>query len=317
MRRHAHRRHRPHRRRARRARCRRAATRSRCSRATPTGRARRSGVEAARLGPARRARRRPRRWPGATRSSTSRARTSPSAGPTRPSARSATRARSARATSSPACAAAEPRPRVLVCASAVGYYGPHGDEPVDRVTPPGDDFLAEVVRRLGARGARRRASSACASSSLRTGVVLDRDGGALAKMLPLFKLGVGGPVAGGAPVHALDPRRRRRRPLPRRARRRATGAARQRQRARARSPTGVLARRSAARCTAPPSRPCPAFALALLYGDMAEIVTDRPARGARARARARLRLPRTPTSTRRCADAAARTARAASSARMS
>ncbi len=93
-------------------------------------------------------------------------------------------------------AAVEPRPRVLVSASAVGYYGPHGDEQVDEATPPGSDFLAGVcivwereavaAEELGLRVAR-----------IRTGVVLDPDGGALAKMLPPFKLGAGGPVAGG------------------------------------------------------------------------------------------------------------------------
>jgi uncharacterized protein (TIGR01777 family) len=93
-------------------------------------------------------------------------------------------------------AAAEPRPGVLVSASAVGYYGAHGDEPVTEATPPGDDFLAGIcvawereaaaAEELGVRVVR-----------LRTGVVLDRGSGALAKMLPFFRLGVGGPVAGG------------------------------------------------------------------------------------------------------------------------
>jgi uncharacterized protein len=92
--------------------------------------------------------------------------------------------------------AAEPRPGVLVSASAVGFYGPRGDEPVTEEEPPGDDFLAGVcaawereaatAERLGARVVR-----------VRTGVVLDRGGGALAKMLPFFRLGIGGPVAGG------------------------------------------------------------------------------------------------------------------------
>ena len=93
-------------------------------------------------------------------------------------------------------AAAEPRPGVLVSSSAVGFYGPRGDEPVTEQTPPGDDFLAGICRawereaeaaeRLGVRVVR-----------VRTGVVLDKGGGALEKMLPFFKLGVGGPVAGG------------------------------------------------------------------------------------------------------------------------
>src|SRR5215212_3830809 len=92
--------------------------------------------------------------------------------------------------------AAEPRPGVLVSASAVGYYGAHGDEPVPESTPPGTDFLAGVcvvwereaaaAEELGMRVAR-----------MRTGVVLDKGGGALARMLPFFRLGIGGPVAGG------------------------------------------------------------------------------------------------------------------------
>ena len=49
--------------------------------------------------------------------------------------------------------AAEPRPAALVSSSAVGYYGPHGDEQLPEDTPPGDDFLAARLRRLGARGA--------------------------------------------------------------------------------------------------------------------------------------------------------------------
>jgi hypothetical protein len=90
----------------------------------------------------------------------------------------------------------EARPRVLVSASASGYYGPRGDEPVDETAGPGTDFLAGVVvawereaaaaQELGMRVAR-----------MRTGVVLDAGGGALQKMLPFFRAGIGGPVAGG------------------------------------------------------------------------------------------------------------------------
>jgi uncharacterized protein (TIGR01777 family) len=92
---------------------------------------------------------------------------------------------------------AEPRPRVLVSASAVGYYGPHGDEPLDESTPAGEDFLAQVCV-AWEREARRAADLGLRVAIVRTGVVLDRAGGALAKMLPFFKLGVGGPVAGGS-----------------------------------------------------------------------------------------------------------------------
>src|SRR5215218_4030590 len=92
--------------------------------------------------------------------------------------------------------AAAPRPQVLVCSSAIGYYGPHGDERVDEDTPPGDDFLAGVCV-AWEREAQRAAELGLRVARIRTGVVLDKSGGALAKMLPFFKLGVGGPVAGG------------------------------------------------------------------------------------------------------------------------
>jgi uncharacterized protein len=92
--------------------------------------------------------------------------------------------------------AADPRPGVLVSASAVGYYGPHGDEPVTEETPPGDDFLAGICV-VWEREAAAAEELGMRVVRLRTGVVLDRGGGALAKMLPFFKLGIGGPVAGG------------------------------------------------------------------------------------------------------------------------
>jgi uncharacterized protein (TIGR01777 family) len=92
--------------------------------------------------------------------------------------------------------AAEPRPGVLVSSSAVGYYGPHGDETLPESTPAGTDFLARVCV------AWEREASAATELGVRvvlvrTGVVLERSGGALEKMLPPFKMGVGGPVAGG------------------------------------------------------------------------------------------------------------------------
>jgi len=93
-------------------------------------------------------------------------------------------------------AIADPRPSVLVTSSAVGYYGPHGDEVLDEQAPPGDDFLAEVCV-VWEREAQRAAEHGVRVVSVRTGVVLAPGGGALAKMLPFFKLGIGGPVAGG------------------------------------------------------------------------------------------------------------------------
>jgi uncharacterized protein (TIGR01777 family) len=91
---------------------------------------------------------------------------------------------------------ADPRPRVLVSQSASGYYGARGDERLDETVPSGDDFLAGVVvewehEALGAEALGLRVARP------RTGVVLSQSGGALGKMLPPFKLGIGGPVAGG------------------------------------------------------------------------------------------------------------------------
>lgn len=88
------------------------------------------------------------------------------------------------------------RPRVLVSGSASGYYGPHGDEQVDESAPAGDDFLAQVCT-AWEREADTASGLGLRVVRIRTGIVLDKEGGALAKMLPPFKLGVGGPVAGG------------------------------------------------------------------------------------------------------------------------
>lgn len=91
---------------------------------------------------------------------------------------------------------ADPRPAALVSASALGWYGPRGDEEVDESTPPGTDFLAEVCV-AWERAAQEAEQLGMRVVRVRTGVVLDPDGGALAKMLPPFRAGVGGPVAGG------------------------------------------------------------------------------------------------------------------------
>lgn len=88
------------------------------------------------------------------------------------------------------------RPRVLVSASAVGYYGAHGEEPLDEEAPPGKGFLPELCVAWEAR-ARAAEELGLRTVQLRIGVVLDRSAGALAKMLPPFRLGLGGPVAGG------------------------------------------------------------------------------------------------------------------------
>jgi hypothetical protein len=168
-------------------------------------------------------------------------------------------------------AAAEPRPKALVSASAVGYYGARGDEPVPESEPPGSDFLAGVCV-AWEREAEAAAELGLRVVRVRTGVVLDRGGGALAKMLPFFRLGIGGPVAGGSqympwihvddvvgiylaaldgegwegPVNASAPE-----PVTNKTFSRALGRALRR----------------------PALAPVPALAIRALYGEMAEIVT--------------------------------------------
>jgi uncharacterized protein len=167
--------------------------------------------------------------------------------------------------------ATQSRPRVLVGSSAIGYYGVHGEEPLDEDAPPGRDFLAQICvdwEAETAKGAELGMRVVC----VRTGVVLDKSGGALEKMLPPFKLGVGGPVAGGrqyiswihrddlvgiyvaalederwsGPVNATGPE-----PVSNRDFSQALGRALHR----------------------PAVLPVPGAALALLYGEMSEIVT--------------------------------------------
>ena len=87
----------------------------------------------------------------------------------------------------------EARPRVLINASAVGYYGGRGDEVLDESASPGADFLAGVVVEWEKEAA--KASSRVVM--LRTGIVLSKHGGALQQMLPPFKAFVGGPIGSG------------------------------------------------------------------------------------------------------------------------
>ncbi|HEY4452142.1 MAG TPA: TIGR01777 family oxidoreductase [Solirubrobacteraceae bacterium] len=166
---------------------------------------------------------------------------------------------------------ASARPRTLVSSSAIGYYGAHGEEPLDEDAPPGGDFLARVCVEWEAEAA-RAAELGMRVVQVRTGVVLDSAGGALSKMLPAFRLGLGGPLAGGrqyiswihsddlrglicaalederwsGAVNATAPE-----PVPNRDFTRVLGR--------------VLRR--------PALFPVPAAALRLLYGEMAEILT--------------------------------------------
>ena len=91
---------------------------------------------------------------------------------------------------------AKEKPRALLQGSAVGYYGPRGDEPVGENEPPGHDFLAGVCKEWEASTAEAEALGV-RRAVLRTGVVLAREGGALPKMSMPFRLGIGGPVGNG------------------------------------------------------------------------------------------------------------------------
>ena len=168
-------------------------------------------------------------------------------------------------------AAAQVRPQALVSANAVGYYGDRGAERLTEASAPGEGFLAEVCAawEREALTARALGLRVCV---LRSGVVLDRRGGALAKMLPPFRLGVGGPIAGGRQyvswialedivglyLAALDDVR-------------FEGAFN------ATAPGPVtnaqLARAVGRALHRPAALPVPGLALRALYGDMAEIVT--------------------------------------------
>lgn len=103
--------------------------------------------------------------------------------------------------------ASEPRPTTLVSSSAAGYYGDRGDNETDESSPHGSDFLAEVCAEWEHAAQPAATELGMRLVLIRTGVVIDRNGGALKTMLPPFKLGIGGPVAGGRqyiPWIALD-----------------------------------------------------------------------------------------------------------------
>lgn len=88
------------------------------------------------------------------------------------------------------------RPKVLVAASAIGFYGERGDEELTESSTAGDDFLSDVAREWESE-ARRAEDAGIRTVLLRTGIVLSKDGGALGTMLTPFKLGVGGVVGSG------------------------------------------------------------------------------------------------------------------------
>ncbi len=88
------------------------------------------------------------------------------------------------------------KPAFLLNASAVGYYGPHGDDPLTEESRPGGDFLATVVREWEEE-AKKAEPLGLRVVRLRTGIVLGPKGGALAKMVPPFKFYLGGPLGSG------------------------------------------------------------------------------------------------------------------------
>lgn len=162
------------------------------------------------------------------------------------------------------------RPRTLVSQSATGIYGPRGDEPIDEDAPPGAGFLADVV--VAWEDAAEQAPAPTRVVRCRTGVVLSPTGGALAKMLPPFRLGVGGPVAGGRQyvswIHLDDVVGALLRCLD-------DGEARGPFNLTAPAPvTNAELSRALGRALGRPALlPVPALALRLLYGEMAEVVT--------------------------------------------
>jgi len=93
-------------------------------------------------------------------------------------------------------AEADDGPRVFVSGSAIGYYGDRGDEELTEQSPAGTGFLAGVCERWEAAAEPARVGG-IRVAHIRTGIVLDSHGGVLAKQLPLFKLGLGGRIAGG------------------------------------------------------------------------------------------------------------------------
>ena len=163
------------------------------------------------------------------------------------------------------------RPKVLVSQSATGWYGAHGDERIDESEPAADDFLARVTADWETEAGKARELGMRVALT-RTGVVMSGTGGALEKMLPFFKLGIAGPVAGGrqyvpwvhlddvvgAVVFALD-----------------TEAADGPLNVTAPEPVtnGELSKALGRVLHRPAFTPVPGFAVKTLYGEMAEIVT--------------------------------------------
>jgi len=162
------------------------------------------------------------------------------------------------------------RPAALVSQSAIGFYGACDDRELDELAPAGGDFLAQVVSAWEQEASRAEVMMRVVRT--RTGVVLSTRGGALARMLPFFRLGLGGPVAGGRQyiswIHIEDVARGLLFAVedPH-----AAGAAN------LTSPNPVtnaeFSRALGRALHRPAALPVPALGLRLLYGEMAEVVT--------------------------------------------
>lgn len=87
-------------------------------------------------------------------------------------------------------------PKTLISASAIGYYGDRGDELLTESSPPGNDFLADVCVEWEKATEHARAKGVRVVNT-RFGIILDKEGGALAKMLPPFRMGIGGRIGDG------------------------------------------------------------------------------------------------------------------------
>lgn len=96
-----------------------------------------------------------------------------------------------------AMASLDPKPAVLVCGSAIGYYGDTGDRAVTEESPQGAGFLADVVADWEA-SARPAADAGIRVTYARTGLVVSSKGGAWKRLMPIFKLGLGGKVGSGS-----------------------------------------------------------------------------------------------------------------------
>ena len=196
-------------------------------------------------------------------------------------------------------AQAEPRPRALVSASASGYYGPHGDEPVDEDTPPGDDFLAEVVV-AWEREARRAEDLGLRVVLMRTGVVLSTRRRRAGEDAAAVQARRRRPGRRREAVHALDPPRRRRRACTSRRSTTSAGAARSTS-----PPPSAVTNKEFSKALGkalhrPAVAPVPGLALKLLYGEMSQIVLTGVNMVPRRAQRARLRVPPPRGATRRC-----------------